>query len=49
LSPSLSSVHYELAMAYRRLGQTELEKQELEEFRTAGPNKQIHPIERSDN
>jgi tetratricopeptide (TPR) repeat protein len=49
LNPSLNGVHYELAMAYRKLGQTRLEKQEIEKFRTAGPAKQIHSIEASTN
>lgn len=42
LNPSLNKVHYGLAMAYRKLGQTQLEKEELEKFRSAAPTKQIH-------
>jgi tetratricopeptide (TPR) repeat protein len=49
LSPSLNSVHYELAMAYRKLGQTRLEKQEIQKFRTASAEKQIRSIEASAN
>lgn len=49
LNPSLNRVHYELAMAYRKLGQTRLEKGEIEKFRSGAANRQIHTGPASQN
>jgi len=49
LNPSLYRIHFELAMAYRELGQTQLEKEEIEKFRSGSANRQMQSAPASQN
>jgi tetratricopeptide (TPR) repeat protein len=49
LNPSLYRIHFLLALAYRKLGQTQLEKEEIEKFRAGAANRPMHTAPQSQN